>query len=408
MQEQETQLATQMEPADLATRDEMSVTAVMKQVAKVQEIMHQVMKPGEHFGTIPGCGDKPTLLKSGAEKLGFTFRLMPRYIVERIDMGNDHREYSVTCELFHVNTGNFVGSGVGCCSTKEAKYRFRTENTGRAVPGEYWKHRDKSLLGGPQYQTRKINKQWAIVERIEHDNPADYWNTILKMAKKRAHVDAILTTTAASDIFTQDVEDLAANGVLGKQPETNGTTDTPDDAPPVQQPQRQSEQGMDEIAAKKLFESIVLVKAGQKSMAKDKLRAILAQVQQLSHLTAIADCARWLDQHGNISDGQVQINETPMTASPERAELESFCIGCCAAGLFPTTTDYKTFTLQSAEGLDDPNEVCIALSTFQGKNDRTVMGKTVAELSDKAVTIALAKARKLEPELLAKDSQPPE
>ena len=187
--------------------------------------------------------------------------------------------------------------------------------------------------------------------------------------------------------------------------QSNGTQGAPTS---VQQPQRQSEQGMDEIAAKKLFESIVLVKAGQKSMAKDKLRAILAQVQQLSHLTAIADCARWLDQHGNISDGQVQINETPMTASPERAELESFCIGCCAAGLFPTTTDYKTFTLQSAEGLDDPNEVCIALSTFQGKNDRTVMGKTVAELSDKAVTIALAKARKLEPELLAKDSQPPE
>jgi hypothetical protein len=35
------------------------------------------------------------------------------------------------------------------------------------------------------------------------------------MAKKRAHVDAILTATAASDIFTQDTEDLAANGVLG-------------------------------------------------------------------------------------------------------------------------------------------------------------------------------------------------
>lgn len=33
-------------------------------------------------------------------------------------------------------------------------------------------------------------------------------NTVLKMAKKRAHVDATLTATAASDIFTQDVEDM--------------------------------------------------------------------------------------------------------------------------------------------------------------------------------------------------------
>ncbi|WP_418719751.1 hypothetical protein [Bilophila wadsworthia] len=43
--------------------------------------------------------------------------------------------------------------------------------------------------------------------RVEHDNPADYYNTCLKMAKKRALVDAVLTCTAASDIFTQDIED---------------------------------------------------------------------------------------------------------------------------------------------------------------------------------------------------------
>src|SRR5690606_22905756 len=39
-------------------------------------------------------------------------------------------------------------------------------------------------------------------------NPADVANTILKMAKKRAQVDAVITATAASDIFTQDIEDL--------------------------------------------------------------------------------------------------------------------------------------------------------------------------------------------------------
>ena len=37
------------------------------------------------------------------------------------------------------------------------------------------------------------------------------YNTVLKMAKKRALVDAVLTATAASDIFTQDLEDISAN-----------------------------------------------------------------------------------------------------------------------------------------------------------------------------------------------------
>ena len=52
--------------------------------------------------------------------------------------------------------------------------------------------------------------QWVIAEKGEkQENPdiADVYNTVLKMAKKRAMVDAVLTITAASDIFTQDLEE---------------------------------------------------------------------------------------------------------------------------------------------------------------------------------------------------------
>ncbi|MGA2928717.1 MAG: hypothetical protein ABSG43_22555, partial [Solirubrobacteraceae bacterium] len=46
----------------------------------------------------------------------------------------------------------------------------------------------------------------------EVDNPdlPDVWNTIGKMAKKRAYVDAVLSVTAASAIFTQDIGSDAA------------------------------------------------------------------------------------------------------------------------------------------------------------------------------------------------------
>ena len=36
-------------------------------------------------------------------------------------------------------------------------------------------------------------------------------NTVLKMARKRSYVDAILSATGSSRIFTQDIEELAAN-----------------------------------------------------------------------------------------------------------------------------------------------------------------------------------------------------
>ena len=73
-------------------------------------------------------------------------------------------------------------------------------------------------------------------DKVEHDNPADYYNTALKMAKKRALVDACLTVTAASDIFSQDLEedDIApTTGKTGdpKPPITQPTAKKPDSAP---------------------------------------------------------------------------------------------------------------------------------------------------------------------------------
>jgi hypothetical protein len=210
-----------MEPADLT-----------RQIALIQEVMSAVMRPGEHYGVIPGTGKKvtrlnkesgraetveegkPTLLKPGAEKLGFLFRLAPRYQITMREFAKGHREYEVLCSLEQIQSGRFFGAGVGSATTMESKYRFRSdvikgaEGKPRLVPKTYWDDRDPAKLGGPQFSPRKIDGQWVIVQRVEHDNPADYYNTVLKMAKKRAHVDAVLTATAASDIFTQDLEDL--------------------------------------------------------------------------------------------------------------------------------------------------------------------------------------------------------
>ncbi len=206
--------------------DAISPARLIEQVTLIQNVMKSVMKDGEHFGKIPGCGDKPSLLKPGAEKLCFTFRMDPEFDIEVIDMGKGHREYRVKCTLFAINGGHRLGSGVGSASTMEGKWRFRTgpaESTGCSVPSDYWDQRKsdpvkaQEALGGRGLSTKKIDGVWMIVkqgEKIEHDNPADVYNTVLKMAKKRAMVDAVLTCTAASDIFTQDVEELVDNGVI--------------------------------------------------------------------------------------------------------------------------------------------------------------------------------------------------
>lgn len=206
------------------------LSEIKAQVNLIQHVMKEIMKENEHYGIIPGCGKKATLLKPGAEKIMMAFRLSNDTEIERIELPREHREYSVKCTLYSPE-GQRLGTGVGSCTTMEGKFRFRVgggEVTEIPVTKAYWDAKKEDIgkankilktianaagLDGDKFGTKKNEAgQWVITtfsgERIEHDNPADYYNTCLKMAKKRALVDATLTTTAASDIFTQDIEDM--------------------------------------------------------------------------------------------------------------------------------------------------------------------------------------------------------
>ena len=58
----------EVETASMVPAKSANPTAEVVAHAKtVQQVMQAVMKPNVHYGAIPGAGDKPTLLKSGAE-----------------------------------------------------------------------------------------------------------------------------------------------------------------------------------------------------------------------------------------------------------------------------------------------------------------------------------------------------
>ena len=201
--------------------NQLSLAEVKSQVLAIQTLMKDLMQEGEHYGVIPGCGSKPSLLKAGAEKLSLMFRMRPEFDIKIVDFPNGQREYQVKCTLFNIQNNYAIGEGVGSCSTLESKYRFR--NASRKCP-ECGK--ESIIKGKPEYGGGWVcfkakggcGSKWTdtdpiIVDqecgRIDNPDIADMYNTCLKMGKKRAHVDAILTATAASDIFTQDIEDFA-------------------------------------------------------------------------------------------------------------------------------------------------------------------------------------------------------
>jgi hypothetical protein len=243
-----TALAKTEPSAALARAEELDLGVPVEQliarVEKIREVQKRVMKLDVHYGNIPGV-KKPSLFKPGAEMLGMTFQLAPAFkTVEHYD--GDHLEVVVTCTLTHIPTGLDVGSGLGSCSTKEIKYAYRQGERKCPRCGEAaiikgkeqygggwlcWNKPEKNKHGcGTKFKDGDKAVEAQEVGRVANPDLADAYNTVRKMACKRAHVAAILFACGASDLFTQDVEDM---------PRTENDSD---DAAPRQEQQRQEPQ----------------------------------------------------------------------------------------------------------------------------------------------------------------------
>jgi hypothetical protein len=139
-----------------------------------------------------------------------TFRLAAKPEVQDLSQGGEVA-YRVTVNLLSAS-GSFVGAGIGECSSSEDKYAWRAAIC------------DEEFDLTPENRRRvKFSKYQGQIQKKKQvrTTPADVANTILKMAKKRAQVDAVITATAASDIFTQDIEDLpdeVVAEIVGRSP----------------------------------------------------------------------------------------------------------------------------------------------------------------------------------------------
>lgn len=186
-----------MEHSIVVQQQQLTAGDIRSNVNLVQEVMKSVMKRDTHYGTIPGC-KQPSLYKAGSEVLLTTFRIAISLRVDDLSTDGEIR-YRVFATGTHQLSGIIVGEGVGECSTGEEKYKWR-----KAVCVE-------EFDGTPENQRRiKYSKYNNKVDKVQQvkTQPADFANTVLKMAKKRAQIDLTLTATAASDIFTQDIEDI--------------------------------------------------------------------------------------------------------------------------------------------------------------------------------------------------------
>jgi ribosomal protein L37AE/L43A len=212
-------------PADVARfMPVMPIEQALQRRQMIVDATARLMKEGVDFGTIPGAGDRSTLLQPGADKLCNLFGLVIQYEVIKSIEDWTGEEHGGTPFFFYEIKGRayrgefLMGEGIGSCSSWESKYRWRRAE--RACPScgkaAIRKSRD---AGGGWFCWRRLDGCGATFKdgdsSIEHQevgrkvNPdmADCVNTILKMAYKRCKVSTTINATSASEFFTQDVED---------------------------------------------------------------------------------------------------------------------------------------------------------------------------------------------------------
>lgn len=170
------------------------VTQQLQTIKKFQAVVQQTLQKDQDYGVIAGTG-KPTLLKPGAEKLLMILGMTSEYeIIEKIvDYDKGFFSYTVKSQLF--KGGKLITEGFGSANTREERYR----------KNQYDEHGSKSW-DGKTYQ-----------------DPYTLNNTVLKMAKKRAQIDATLTVSSLSNVFTQDLEDM--QGLARKEENETMTLD---------------------------------------------------------------------------------------------------------------------------------------------------------------------------------------
>lgn len=215
-----------MSSGELTTRPsestELSVDVVLGRLDKIQELMKRAMTPNVDYGTIPGTNSKPTLLKPGAEKLCVLFRFAPKLETKKHFHTDGHMTVECTCQILDMQ-GNFLGEASAMCSTKEAKYAYRRSNRkcpncgAEAILKSKFPPRDDPSAAPGWYCFAKkggCGKNFDAGDhditsqsegRVPNEDLADSFNTVVRIAEKRALLGAVRLVTGSSGMFDEEI-----------------------------------------------------------------------------------------------------------------------------------------------------------------------------------------------------------
>jgi hypothetical protein len=184
-------------------------------------LINHTLIQGSDYGTIPGT-TKPTLFKPGAERLCSSFGLRAEFEIVESEVNHSFAVESVQTKWVTI-------ADPGKATKDKQKVEFPGRYRNKKL-GESWVYQEAisetvTSLGLYRFVVRcrlflyngsEVGQGVGSCSTLESKYiraPRDFENTVLKMAKKRAFLDATLTTIGLSDRFTMDAEDMLENSV---------------------------------------------------------------------------------------------------------------------------------------------------------------------------------------------------
>lgn len=181
-------------PSELPQVTPESINQTTQSIALLQGMVKNILTREIDYGRIPGT-PQDSLWDPGASLIigAFNCYIGDRHILKLED--NDNKiAVCLEVPLISRSTQRVVGSGVGAASTLETKYKYRW------VPDPIeWGYDTETIKS----LKRKKGNEGKTLYRISNPEHSELLNTIVKMASKRAEVDAAQGLPGVSSVLRQ-------------------------------------------------------------------------------------------------------------------------------------------------------------------------------------------------------------
>ncbi|MBA7594301.1 hypothetical protein ES703_01242 [subsurface metagenome] len=177
---------------------ETAIQAITYDLKMAERLVTEALEVDVDYGQIPGVSGKG-LWDPGASKIMNAFECYPRHKILYHEETDTLITWAIEAEIIHRGSQLIIGSGVGACSTREPKYKYRwvskeeAQRLGYTVPEiDRMKTKKRKF-----YQDGKPVAD-VVEYRVENPEYGEQVNTIMQMAAKRAETDGAKTLPGVS------------------------------------------------------------------------------------------------------------------------------------------------------------------------------------------------------------------